>query len=109
MQMLQLPLEQHYQLAAHPRSEGTLLRQPRPTGRVVFVCATVSDRPAALHFHSVPIMRSLLILGNLLLLIWAFGVWARDGRAYFMRGWVHVPFVTGVIVLLMALGLVLRG
>jgi hypothetical protein len=54
-------------------------------------------------------MRSLLILGNLLLLIWAFGVWARNGRAWFMRDWVHVPFAAGVIVLLMALGLAIRG
>lgn len=53
-------------------------------------------------------MISLLSLGFLLLMLWIFGLWERDRRAYFMRSWVHVPFIAAVIVLLMALGAALR-
>lgn len=53
-------------------------------------------------------MISLFVLASILLLAWLFGVWERDRRAAFMRDWLHVPFVAGVIVLLMALGLLLR-
>jgi hypothetical protein len=53
-------------------------------------------------------MLSLFTLAALLLAAWLFGVWEREGRAAFMRDWLHVPFVAGVLVLLMALGLLVR-
>lgn len=53
-------------------------------------------------------MSSLLALAVLFLAVWLFGVWEREGRAAFMRDWLHVPFAGAVLVLLMALGLFLR-
>lgn len=53
-------------------------------------------------------MLPLTVLGLVLLALWAFGVWERDGRARFMRGWLHAPLLAAAIVLVMALGLAVR-
>ena len=53
-------------------------------------------------------MYSLLALAIVLLLIWAWALAERERRAQFMQSWIHVPLVTAVMALVMALGLWVR-
>ena len=56
-----------------------------------------------------PSMFPLLILGLVLLASWAWAVWAGEGPARFMRGWVHVLLVGAATVLVMAAGAAIRS
>lgn len=58
--------------------------------------------------EDLPDMISLLALAIALLAIWTWAQFERDRRAAFMRTWIHVPFVGGVMALVMALGLWIR-
>jgi len=53
-------------------------------------------------------MESLFVLSLILLSLWLWGVWERDRRAAFMRQWLHLPFLAGVITLVMAIGSLFR-
>jgi len=53
-------------------------------------------------------MISLFVLALLLLTAWLWAVLQREGRASFMRDWVHVPFIGCVICVIMAVGLWIR-
>lgn len=53
-------------------------------------------------------MTSLLILAIILLVLWLWGTWQRDGHASFMRDWAYVPLVASITCLFMAVGLWIR-
>ena len=48
-------------------------------------------------------MSALFILAFVLLATWLFGVWERDRRAAFMRDWVHVLLIAGLLILLLGI------
>ena len=65
--------------------------------------------PSGIRTDEEPLdMTSLLALALVLLVIWTWAQFERDRRAAFMRTWIHVPFVGGVMALVMALGLWIR-
>jgi hypothetical protein len=53
-------------------------------------------------------MTSLLILAVLLLALWVWATWQRQGAASFMSEWSYVPLVGAVTCLVMSIGLWLR-
>lgn len=53
-------------------------------------------------------MLSLIALAVVLVAIWGWALAERERRAQFMHAWIHVPLITAVMAIVMAIGLRLR-